>query len=141
MLQRRLKFFLFYAVAATLIALYMGQSKWLSYYRLTKDGIVTQAQVTKTTCADNSTFSYRFSVGGQNIEGSGGDGNGNPQCKSLQPGDPVKVVYLTSAPRTNLPGDPQERLGNETAVIATAALIVPLVLLIILFLFIRRRQQ
>jgi hypothetical protein len=138
--QRRLKFFLFYAAAAALIAMLMGQSNWLSYYRLTKDGIVTQAEVTKTTCADNSTISYRFAVGGQIVEGSGGDGNGNPLCKSLKPGDQVKVVYLAAAPRTNLPGDPQERLGNETAVIATAALIAPLVLLFLLFLVIRKRQ-
>jgi hypothetical protein len=138
--QRRLIFLLFYAGAATSIAVLMGHSNWLSYYRLSNEGIGTQALVTKTTCANNSTFSYRFTVGGQTIEGSGGDGNGNPPCNSLKPGDQVRIVYLAAAPRTNLPGNPKERLGNETAVIAMAALILPLLLLFILFLILRRRQ-
>ncbi len=141
MYQRRLIFLLFYAGAATAIAVLMGHSNWLAYYRLSNEGISTQALVTKTTCADKSTFSYRFTAGVLSIEGSGGDGNGNPPCSSLKPGDRVQVVYLPASPRTNLPGNPKERLGNETAVIAMAALILPLVLLFILFLILRRRRQ
>jgi hypothetical protein len=136
-----MRFLLFYAVAATAIALLMGRSNWLSYYRLFHEGIVTQALVTKTDCADHATFSYRFAVGGQSIDGRGGDGNGNPPCGALKLGDSVQVVYLAAAPRTNLPGNPQERLVNETAVIATAALVLPLLALVILFLVVRRRQK
>jgi len=138
--QRRLLFLLYYAGAATVIALWLGQANWLFSYRLTTDGIGTQAQVTKTTCADNSTFSYRFSVDGQAIEGSGGDGNGNPPCQSLKPGDTVQVFYLAAEPQKNLPGNPRQRLGSETAFIAMAAFILPLLLLFILFLILRRRQ-
>ena len=140
MLRRRLLFLLYYLAAATLITLWMGQTNWLSYYRLATDGIGTQALVTQTTCADNATFSYRFTVGGQQIEGRGSDSFGNPPCKSLQPDDKVQVFYLPAEPRKNLPGNPKERLGNETALIAMAALFLPLLLLIIVFLVIRRRQ-
>jgi hypothetical protein len=136
-----MRFLLFYAVTATAIALLMGRSNWLSYYRLNHDGITIQALVTKTDCADHATFSYRFVVGGQSFDGRGGDGNGNPPCGSLKPGDQVQVVYLAAVPHTNLPGNPQERLVNETAVIATAALVLPLLALVVLFLVVRRRQQ
>ena len=56
MLRRRLLFILYYAAAATVIALWMGQAHWLSYYRLTKDGIGARALVTQTTCADRATY-------------------------------------------------------------------------------------
>jgi hypothetical protein len=134
-------FLLFYAIAATAIALLMGRSHWLPYYRLVTAGISTQALVTQTSCADHSTFSYRFAVGGQSIDGSGEAGYGNPPCGALKPGDPVQVVYLAAAPQTSLPGDPRERLSNETFGIALAAVFLPLVLLVILFLFLRRRQK
>lgn len=140
MLQRRLLFLLYYAAAATVIALWMGQANWLIYYRLANAGIGTQALVTNTTCADKATFSYRFTVNGQTIKGSGGDGNGNPPCTSLKPGDTVQVFYLAAEPQKNLPGNPKERLGSETAFIVMAALILPLLLLFIIFLVMRRQQ-
>ena len=139
--QRRTLFLLFYALTATVIAVSAGRSHWLTYYRLVNAGINVQALVTQTKCADRSTFSYRFTVGGQNIDGSGAVGYGNPPCTALKPGDQVRVVYLASAPQTNLPGDPRERLVNETIGIALAALFLPLVLLLVLFLFLRRRTQ
>lgn len=134
-------FLLFYAITATAIALLMGRSHWMPYYRLVKAGISTQALVTQTNCADHSTFSYRFAVGGQNIDGSGEAGNGNPPCSALKPGNQVQVVYLASAPQTNLPGDPRERLSNETFGIALVAVFLPLVFLVILFLFLRLKQK
>ncbi len=140
MYRRRLMFLLFYAAAAAVIALLMGQSNWLSYYRLSNDGIDTEAVVTKKSCENNSSFSYLFTVGGLSIEGSGSDGNGNPLCKALKPGDHVQVSYLAAAPQTNLPGNPKERLGKETAGIAAAALLLPPLLLFFLFLTLRRKQ-
>jgi len=134
-------FLLFYTVAATAIALLAGRPHWLTYYRLASAGVETQAVVTQTNCADHSTVSYRFSIGGQEISGSGAAGYGTPPCPALKPGDRVRVAHLPSAPETNLPGDPRERLANETIGIALAALFLPLVLLLILFLFLRRRQK
>lgn len=139
--QRRMTFLLFYAITATAIAVLAGRSHWLTYYRLVSAGIGTQALVTQTSCADRSTFSYRFTVGGQNIDGNGAAGYGNPPCSALKPGDRIQVVYLASAPQTNLPGDPRERLGSETLGIALAAVFLPLVFLLILFLILRRRQK
>ena len=139
--QRRLAFLLFYAVTATAIAVLAGRQHWLPYYRLANAGIGTQALVTHTSCADHSTFSYRFTVRGQTIDGSGDAGYGNPPCGALKPGDQVQVVYLAAEPRTNLPGNPGERLGNETLGIALAAVFLPLVFLVILFLFLRSRQK
>ena len=134
-------FLLFYAIAATAIAVTMGRAHWLPYYRLAHAGIGTQALVTQTSCADHATFSYRFAVGGQSIDGRGDAGYGNPPCSSLKPGDQVQVVYLAAAPQTSLPGDPKERFGNETAAIALTALALPIVFLVILFLFLRRKQK
>jgi Protein of unknown function (DUF3592) len=140
MIQRRMAFLLFYALAAAAIAVLGGRPHWLSYYRLADAGVVTQALVTHTSCADHSAFSYRFAVGGLSIDGSGDAGYGNPPCGALKPGDRVQVVYLPSAPQSNLPGDPRERLANETIGIVLAALFLPLALLLILFLFLRRRK-
>jgi hypothetical protein len=134
-------FLLFYALAASAIALLAGRSHWLTYYRLVNAGVGTQAMVTHTSCADHSTISYRFTVGGQNIDGSGAAGYGTPPCVALGPGDQVRVAYLSAAPETNLPGDPRERLANESIGIVLAALFLPLVFLLILFLFLRRRQK
>ncbi len=139
--RRRVTFLLFYAIAATAIAVLMGRTHWLPYYRLANAGIVTQALVNQTSCADRQTFSYRFAVGGQEFDGSGDGGYGNPPCGALKPGDHVQVVYLAAVPQTNVPGDPRERLTNETIGIALAALFLPLVFLLILFLVLRRRQK
>lgn len=139
--RRRLTFLLFYAISAAVIAVLAGRSHWLPYYRLVRAGIGTQALVTQTSCADHSTFSYRFAAGGQTVDGSGEAGYGNPPCGALKPGDPVQVVYLAAAPQTNLPGDPLERLGNETLSIVLAAMFPPLVFLVILFLFQQRRRE
>lgn len=139
--QRRIKFLLFYAVAATAIAVLMGRSNWLTCYRLANGGISTQALVTNTTCSDHSSFSYRYAVGGQNFEGSGRDGYGNPSCNALKPGNQVQVVYLATAPQMSIPGDPKERLGDETVAIALAALLLPPFSAFIMFLFFRKRQR
>jgi hypothetical protein len=134
-------FLLFYAISAIAIALLAGRTHWLSYYRLVNAGIAAQAVVKETSCSDHATFSYRFTVNGQTIDGSGDAGYGNPPCMALKPGDQVQVAYLAAAPQTNLPGDPRERLSNETFGVALAAVFLPLVFLLILFLFLRRRQK
>ncbi len=134
-------FLLSYVAAAMAVAVLTGRANWLPQYRLANAGISTQALVTKTACWDHSKIFYRFTVGGQIIDGHGDAGHGNPPCTTLKPDDPIQVVYLASAPQTNLPGDPKERLGNETAAIAVAALFLPLVLIFSLFLFLRKRQQ
>jgi Protein of unknown function (DUF3592) len=141
MIQRRMTFLLFYVLAAAAIAVLAGRPHWMDHYRLASAGVVTEAQVTETNCADHSTFSYRFTVEGHNIDGSGDAGYGNPPCGALKPGDRVQVAYLPSTPQSNLPGDPKERLANETIGIALAALFLPLVFLLILFLFLRLRQK
>jgi hypothetical protein len=141
MIQRRVIFLLSYALAATVIAVLAGRPHWPAYYRLAKTGVGIQALVMHTSCADHATFSYRFTAGGQTIDGSGDAGYGNPPCGALKPGDRVEVAYLASAPQTNLPGDPRERLASETIGIALAALFLPLVFLLVLFLFLRRRQK
>jgi hypothetical protein len=139
--QRRITFLLFYVVSAISIAVTMGRAHWLPYYRLVSAGTSTQAVVTQTSCADRSTFSYRFTASGQTIDGRGDAGYGNPPCSALKPGNQVEVAYLDAAPQINLPGDPRERLSNETFGIALAAVFLPLVILVILFLLQRRRQK
>ena len=141
MIQRRMTFLLFYVIAAAAIAVLAGRSHWLTCYRLATAGVGTQALVTQTSCADHSTFAYRFTVAGQTVDGSGDAGYGNPPCGALKPGDRVQVAYLASAPETNIPGDTRERLANETIGIVLAALFLPLVFLLVLFLFLRRRQK
>jgi hypothetical protein len=123
--KRRVIFLLFYALAAAAIALLAGRSHWLTYYRLVKAGVDAQAVVTQTNCADRSTFFYRFTAGGHDFDGTGAAGSGNPPCTGLKPGDQVRVVYLASAPQTNLPGDPRQRLANETIGVMLAALFLP----------------
>jgi hypothetical protein len=90
-----------------------------------QNGIGTKAIVTKTNCSNHMTFSYRFDFNGQSIDGSGGDGYGNPSCDTLKEGDPVLIYYLPRQPEINVPGDPKKRLNNETISIMTAALIFP----------------
>ena len=139
--RRRILFLVFYAVAASAIAVLMGRSDWLACYRLANEGIGTQALVTNTTCSDHSTFSYSYAVGGQSFEGRGRDGYGNPSCTALKPGNQVRVVYLAATPQMSIPGDPRERLGDETMVIALAALLLPPFSAFIVFLFFRKRQR
>ena len=141
MTRRRFTFLLYYVAAATAVAVMTGRANWLPQYRLANAGVSTRALVTNTACWDHSKIFYRFTVGGQNVDGQGDAGHGNPPCSTLKPGDQIQVVYLAGAPRTNLPGDPKERLGNETAAIALAALFLPLVFIFILFLFLRKRRQ
>ncbi len=139
--QRRIRFLLFYAVAATAIAVSMGRSSWLTCYRLANGGISTQALVTNTACSDHSSFSYRYAVGGESFEGSGRAGYGNPSCTVLKAGNQVQVTYLAAAPRMSIPGDPKERLSDETLAVVVAALLLPLFSAFIVFLFFRKRQR
>jgi hypothetical protein len=83
--QRRITFLLFYAISALSIAVTMGRAHWLPYYRLVRAGTSTQAVVTQTSCADRSTFSYRFTARGQTIDGHGGAGHGNPRRSAMKP--------------------------------------------------------
>ncbi len=131
--KRRMNFLLYYVVFAATITMLYGSSNWLTYYRLTSKGSGTKAVVTRTDCTSTKTFSYRFTVGGQSFEGSGGGSYGNPSCNSLKPGDQVLVYYLASDPKISAPGDAEARLINESIAIALAALFFPLVLLFILF--------
>jgi hypothetical protein len=125
MQSRRIKYVLLYLALAIAIVLFIGSINWMTYYRLSKQGIGTKAVVTKTNCSNHMTFSYRFDFSGQSIDGSGGDGYGNPSCDTLKEGDPVLVYYLSSQPEINVPGDPKERLNNETISIAMPTLIIP----------------
>jgi hypothetical protein len=134
-------FLIYYVTAAMAVAVLTGRANWLPQYRLANAGVSTRALVTKTACWDHSKVFYRFTADGQSVDGQGDAGHGNPPCTTLNPGDPIQVVYLANAPQTNLPGDPKERLGNETAAIALAALFLPLVLIFVLFLFLRKRQH
>jgi hypothetical protein len=135
---RRTTFIGYYCCTAAVIALLLGSSNWLTYYRLATSGIASQGTVTKTDCTGTPALSYQFAVDGRTIAGSGSAGYGNPPCATLKPGDQVLVHYLSASPSTNLPGDPKELLGNETTVIAMAALFTPLVLLFVIFLVLRR---
>ena len=128
MQSRRTKYLLLYLALAIAIVLFIGSINWMTYYRLSKQGIGTKAVVTKTNCSNHMTFSYRFDFNGQSIGGSGGDGYGNPSCDTLRQGDPVLVYYLSSQPEINVPGDPKKRLTNETISIAGAALTLPVLL-------------
>jgi len=125
MQSRRIKYLLLYLALVIAIVLFIGSINWMTYYRLSKQGIGTKAVVTKTNCSNHMTFSYRFDFSGQSIDGSGGDGYGNPSCDTLKEGDPVLIFYLASQPEINLPGNPKERLNNETISIAMASLIFP----------------
>lgn len=126
---------------AIAIVLFIGSINWMTYYRLSKQGIGTKAVVTKTNCSHHMTFSYRFDFNGQNIDGSGGDGYGNPSCDTLKEGDPVLVYYLSSQPEINVPGDPRERLNNETISIAMAALIFPALLVFAINRWAKKQKQ
>jgi hypothetical protein len=126
--SRRIKYLLLYLAFAIGIALFLGRINWMTYYRLSNNGIGTKAIVTNTDCSNHMTFSYRFDSSGQSIDGLGGDGYGNPSCYTLKKGDPVLIYYLSTQPQINVPGNPKERLNNETISITMAALIFPALL-------------
>ncbi len=121
--SRHIKYLLLYSAFAIAMALFLGRINWMTYYRLSKHGVETKAVVTKTSCSNHMTFSYRFDLNGQGIDGFGGDSYGNPSCDTLKQGDPVLIYYLSSHPEINAPGDPKQRLNNETNSIALAALV------------------
>jgi hypothetical protein len=136
--RRRIYFIIYYLVSAAAVAILYGRYDWLAYYRLANQGTVVAATVTATDCQQSKTISYRFALNGREYRGSGGDGYGTPPCASLKPGDTLQAAYLAAAPETNLPGSPRERLVNETIGVVTGALIVPLVILFLFFVLMRR---
>ena len=132
-ISRRIYFISYYIISVALVFTLFGSIKWLTYVKLMTNGTATNAIVTTTTCSNSMTFSYRFDVGEKSLVGSGGDGYGNQPCSSLKPGDAAMIYYLTSDPRTSIPGDPAARLISEFAAIALVAFFVPILLLLILF--------
>jgi hypothetical protein len=141
MQSRRIKYLVLYLALAIAIALIIGSINWMTYYRLSKHGVGTKGVVTKTNCLNHMTFSYRFDFNGQSIDSSGGDGYGNPSCDTLKQGDPVLIYYLPPQPEINVPGDPKERLNNETISIAMAALIFPAILVFAISKWIKKQKQ
>jgi hypothetical protein len=139
--SRRIKYLLLYLALAIAIAFFLGNLNWMTYYRLSKNGIGTKAIVTKTNCSNHMTFSYRFDLNGQKIDGFGGDGYGNPSCDTLKQGDPVLIYYLSSQPEINVPGDPKKRLNNETISIMMPALIFPALLVFAIYKWAERQKQ
>ena len=139
--SRLIKYLLLYLALAIGIVLFLGSINWMTYYRLSKQGIGTGAVVTKTNCSNHMTFSYRFDLSGQKIDGFGGDGYGNPSCDTLKQGDSLLIYYLSSQPEINVPGDPKERLNNETISIAMAALIFPALLVFAINKWTKKQKQ
>lgn len=135
--QRRWLFFFYYLVFAAAICVFFGRPDWVSYYRLAFQGVEAQGRVTSLSCSSKVQLGYTFNVDGKNYEGRGDGGFGNPPCTMLKPGDTIQVSYLPSEPEATLPGNPRERLATETVAIAMAALFVPLVLLVFLFVALR----
>jgi len=139
--SRLIKYLLLYLALAIGIVLFLGSINWMTYYRLSNHGIWTKAIVTKTDCSNHMTFSYRFDFNGQGIDGFGGDGYGNPSCDTLKQGDSLLIYYLSSQPEINVPGDPKERLNNETISIAMAALIFPALLVFAINKWTKKQKQ
>ena len=139
--SRPIKYLVIYLVFAIAIALFLGSINWMTYYRLSKRGIGAEAMVTKTSCSNHMTFSYNFKLKGQSINGFGGDGYGNPSCDTLKEGDPLLIYYLSSQPEINVPGDPMQRLKNETISIMMAALFFPALLVFAINKWTKKQKQ
>ena len=135
---RRMNFFFYYLTFATIIAVSAGRGDWLNYYRLSKYGVEAKGTVTATDCAGSKSVSYRFAAGGKEFTGKGSGNFGNPECTALKPGDPLSVTYLPADPQSNLPGNQSERLTKESTGIAMAAIFIPLVILLAIFLIMRK---
>lgn len=131
--SRRIYFISYYIISVMLVFTLFGNIKWLTYLKLMTNGTVANAIITTTACSNSQTFSYRFNVGEKSFVGSGGDGYGNQPCSSLKPGDAAMIFYLSSAPETNIPGDPAARMISEFSAIALVAFFVPILALLLFF--------
>ncbi len=139
--QRRIGFFAYYVLFATVIAMSFGSKDWLTHFQLAIKGIDANAVVTETACTRQMPISYRFKVGEQSYEGRGGDGFGNPSCASLKSGDQFLISYLPANPGVNVPGDPAARLTSEISAIAMLALFVPIIFLFVGFSIVKMRSK
>lgn len=137
--HRRSTFVLYYLISAAVIA-FLVRGTAPDSYRFIREGVEVQATIIDIACNSPNQLRYRFTVDGTGFEGFGNARSGNPPCEALKVGEPVMVYYLPSRPESNLPGNPHERFWTEVAGIAMAAVFIPLVLLLVIFLVIRKRS-
>lgn len=134
-------YLLVYLALAGLIVIALGRINWLTYYHLASHGIRTQGYVIKTNCADHNGFYYRFSINENVYEGLGSGGSGNPDCHTLDVGNPVTVYYLSDSPSINIAGDASMRLTNETVSILLAALLLPAIVTVAIYFIMRGKTR
>jgi len=119
MTQRAYVLIAVYLFAMGFLLLPFG-SEWLRLGRFAKLGVETRGTVVKTTCGQHESFSYSYRVGDRTYRGGGHGGMGNPECRDLRPGDPVRIWYLPNNEMASIAGDPAGWKRNEELTLAVA---------------------
>ena len=121
----RVRLFLIWLGSAVAITLILGSINWPKYYRLAKQGVLTEGSVTQKEPENHQIIRYSYFVGKNIYNGVGHDGFGNPSFEEINVGERVKVHYLPKNPEISCLGNPSQLLENETIPIIGAALVFP----------------
>ena len=97
----KVKLLVIWFVSALAVTLVLGILNWPRYYRLVKQGVLTEGSVTRKEPKNHQTVHYSYYVGQSIYNGIGSGGNGNPSFEELKIGDKVMVFHLPSNPQTS----------------------------------------
>ncbi|GLQ91538.1 hypothetical protein [Dyella acidisoli] len=129
---------LFGLIAGITVAVLMAYaSDLLNQYKLVSHAQVATGSVVKPQCDQHLTFSYQFVVNGATYKGLAT----SDQCHQIKSGTPVSVHYLPEDPRISMGADPKESLINNVVAILIAASVVPVVLLLIFRIKLRKWEK
>lgn len=93
--------------------------------------------VVLTQCDQHLRFSYQFVVNGMIYRGLAI----SDRCRQIKSGDTISIRYLPEDPAINIGADPKRVLVNNAVTILIASLTIPLVLLLILRIKLRRLEK
>jgi hypothetical protein len=133
--DRRIRFLLkslsLWLLGALAISIPLSRFNLVRFYHLKHEGVQTNGIVTKLDASNHQAVYYEYEAAGQTHSGSGMAGFGNPEFCCLARGQKVIVYYLRSDPSTSCIGIPDDLIRNEVPPIVGAAVVFPILFIVV----------
>ncbi len=120
-----MRYALIWLTLAGAMAVGVGSLNWLTFRRLSTEGIPSQARVVELLPKVHNTVKYAYPVGGKLFQGQTQSWPPNPPLEQLVVGQTLTIYFDPAQPERSVLGDPKEMLTNETIFIAITSVLIP----------------
>lgn len=127
-----------WVLLAAVLLIGLGSLNWVTYRRLASRGVRGTAKIVELLPKDHHSAVYEYDVSGKSFKGQKCSWPPNPILEEMVAGQSVQVWYDPERPEISVLGDPQPILENETVTILLAAVLGPTVIVLGMFLTVRK---